>query len=53
MVATLAPQFLNRQAGYSSIMNERSSETIWIFHDAMPKIIDTPLTLTFELTSET
>jgi len=44
---------LNRKAGYSSIMNERCSETIWIYDDAMPKIVDGPLTLTFELTLET
>ena len=34
-------------------MNEHFSETFWIFHDAMPIIVDPPLTLTFELTSET
>jgi len=45
--------FLNRKAGYSSIMNERCSETIWIFHDAIPKIVDASLTLTFALTLET
>ena len=49
----LLQPFLNGKAGYSSILNKRCSETIWIFHDAMPKIVDTPLTLTFELTSET
>jgi len=49
----LSQPFLKRKAGYSSIMNERCSETIWIFHDAMSKIVDAPLTLTFELTLET
>jgi len=49
----LSQSFLTRKAGYSSIMNECCSETIWIFHDAMPKIVDAPLTLTFELTLET
>jgi len=49
----LLPPFLNRTAVYSSIMNERCSETIWVFHDAMPTIIDAPLMLTFELTLET
>jgi len=44
---------LTRKAGYSSIMNERCSETIWIFHDVMPIIVDALLTLTFELALET
>jgi len=44
--------FLNRRLGYSLIMNERCSETICIFQDAMPKIVNAPLTLTFELTLE-
>ena len=48
----LSQPFLNRKAGSSSIMNEHCSETIWIFHDAMPKIVDAPLTLTFEVTLE-
>jgi len=49
----LSQSLFNRKAGYSSIMNDRCSETIWIFHDAMPKIVVTPLTLTFELILET
>jgi len=49
----LSQPFLNWKAGYSSIMNERCSETIWIFHYAMPIIIDALLTLTSELTLET
>jgi len=34
----LSQPFLNWKAGYSSIMNERCSETIWIFHYAMPML---------------
>jgi len=45
--------FWTRKAGCSSIINELCSEIIWIFHDAMPIIVDAPLTLTFELTLET
>jgi len=48
----LLQPFLYRKVGYSTIMNEGCSETIWIFHDAMPTIIDAPSTLTFELTLE-
>jgi len=48
----LSQPLLTRKAGYSSIMSECCSETIWIFIDAMPKIVDTPLMLTFELTLE-
>jgi len=46
----LLQPFLNRKAGYSLIINQRCSEIIRIFHHAMPKIVDAPLTLTFELT---
>jgi len=49
----LSLPLLNRMAGYSSIMNERCSDTFWMYHDAMPKIVDALLTLTFELTLET
>jgi len=49
----LSQPLLNKTAGYSSIMNERCSDTIWMLHDATPKIVDAPLTLTFELTLET
>ena len=49
----LLQPILNRKAGYSSIMNECCSETISILYDAMQKIVDALLTLTFELTSET
>jgi len=49
----LSQSFLNRKVGYSSILNERCSETIWIFHNALPEIIDALLTLTFELTLDT
>jgi len=49
----LSQSFVTRKAGYSSIVSEYCSETIWIFQDAMPKIIDALLTLTFELTLET
>ena len=49
----LSQPFLTRKAGHSLIMSECCSEIIWIFHDAMPKIVDPLLTLTFELTSET
>jgi len=34
-------------------MNECCTETILIFHDALPQIVDAPLMLTFELTLET
>ena len=36
---------LPRKAGDSSIMSQRCSETLWIFNDAMPKIVNIPLTL--------
>jgi len=44
---------LTSMAGYSSIMSECCSKTIWILHDAMPKIVDALFMLTFELTLET
>jgi len=49
----LSQPLFNRKTGYSSIMNEHCSETILIFQDAMRNILDAPLMLTFELTSET
>jgi len=48
----LLKQSLHRKAGYSSIMFERCSKTIWILHYAILKIVDAPVTLTFELTLE-
>ena len=50
IVAMLWQPLLTRKVGYSSIMRWCCSETLWIFHNAMPKILDTPLSLTFELT---
>jgi len=49
----LSQPFLNRKAGNISIMNGLCSETIWIVHDAMLKIVHAPLMLTFQLTLET
>ena len=49
----LSETFLSRIAAYSSIMNGCCTKTIWVFHDAMRKMVDTLLTLTFQLTSET
>jgi len=46
------PSF-NINVGYSSSLTEHCSETILIFNDAMPKIVDAPFTLNFELTIET
>ena len=46
----LSQPFLTRKPVYSSIMSEYWSKTIWIVHDAMSTIGETPLTLTFELT---
>jgi len=48
----LSQPILNRKAASSSSLNEPCSETIWIIHEAMPIIVDAPLTLTFELTIE-
>ena len=49
----LSQTFLNRKAGYGSILNERCSKTIWNFQDVMPNIVDALLMLTFEVTIET
>jgi hypothetical protein len=34
-------------AGDSSITSQGCSETLWIFNDGMPKIVDAPLMLIF------
>jgi len=49
----LSQPFLDRKAGYSSIVIEHWSETILSFNHGMPQIVDAPLTLTFEPTLET
>jgi hypothetical protein len=41
----LSPLF-NRKAADSSIMSYCNRTAYWMFHDAVPKIIDAPLTLT-------
>jgi len=41
----LSQQVLFRKAADSAIMAQYDRAALWIFHDAMPKIVDTPLTL--------
>ena len=50
IVAMLSQPYPNRNVGYRSLMNECRSETIFIFHNAMAKMVDAPLMHTFELT---
>jgi hypothetical protein len=41
----LSQQVLFRKAADSAIMAEYHQAALWIFHDAMPKIVDSPLML--------
>jgi hypothetical protein len=42
----LPPPLFYRKAANSLIMTYCNRTAYWMFHDAMPKIVDAPLTLT-------
>jgi len=44
----LPPPLFNRNAVDSSIKTFCNRTAYWIFHDAMPTIVDAPLTLIFQ-----
>jgi len=43
----LPPPLFNRKAADSLIMTYRNGTANWIFEDAMPKLVDDPLTFVF------
>jgi len=43
----LPPPLFHRKVADSSLITNCNRTAYWIFHDAMPNIVDTPLTLIF------